>query len=159
VSEAELAQRRRDFPAGRCHLKIEHGTFSLGAYRRFLRDEADSIEAFRTQQRQAFHDERERWKASGQDGSLSELAMEAPPDDDALPEGATAAGSPVPGSVWKVLVAPGEAVAEGQTLAVVESMKMEFPVLLAPMAGTVQAVRCSEGGGVTAGQTVVVLMT
>lgn len=38
-------------------------------------------------------------------------------------------------------------------------MKMEFPVLLAPMAGTVQAVRCSEGGGVTAGQTVVVLMT
>lgn len=47
--------------------------------------------------------------------------MEAPPDDDALPEGATAAGSPVPGSVWKVLVAPGEAVAEGQTLAVVES--------------------------------------
>ena len=115
-----------------------------------------SIEAFRVQQRQAFHDERERWKASGQDGSLSELAMEAPPDDDALPEGATAVGSPVPGSVWKVLVAAGDAVAEGQTLAVVESMKMEFPVL-APMAGTVQAVRCSEGGGVTAGQTVVVL--
>jgi urea carboxylase len=157
VSEAELARMRRDFPAGRCHVKIEHGRFSLGAYRRFLRDEADSIEAFRVQQRHAFHDERERWKASGQDGSLSELTMDAPPDDDALPEGATAVGSPVPGSVWKVLVAAGDAVTEGQTLAVVESMKMEFPVL-APMAGTVQAVRCSEGGGVTAGQTVVVLM-
>jgi len=156
VSEAELARMRRDFPAGRCHVKIEHGSFSLGAYRRFLRDEADSIEAFRVQQRQAFHDERERWKASGQDGSLSELTMDAPPEDDTLPEGATAVGSPVPGSVWKVLVAAGDAVAEGQTLAVVESMKMEFPVL-APMTGQVQAVRCAEGGGVTAGQTVVVL--
>ena len=35
----------------------------------------------------------------------------------------------MPGSVWKVLVAEGAQVVEGQTLAVVESMKMEFPVL------------------------------
>jgi urea carboxylase len=64
--------------------------------------------------------------------------------------------SPVPGSVWKVLVAQGDTVVRGQTLAVVESMKMEFPVL-APSDGTVLQVRCKEGSGVTAGQDVVVM--
>jgi urea carboxylase len=156
VSEAELLQMRRDFPAGRLKLKVEHGQFNIGDYTRFLAQEADSIAAFRGTQRDAFHAERERWKASGQDGSLSELDASAPQDETALPEGASAVGSPVPGSVWKVLVTEGEAVAEGQTLAVVESMKMEFPVL-APEAGTVLSVRCQEGQGVTAGQAVVVL--
>lgn len=156
VSEAELLQLRKDFPAGRFKLKVEAGTFSLGDYRRFLADEAPSITAFKTRQQAAFDAERERWKASGQDGSLSEMDTSTPQDDSALPEGATAVGSPVPGSVWKVMVAAGDVVTEGQTLAVVESMKMEFPVL-APSAGTVLQVRCKEGGGVTAGQDVVVL--
>uniref|UniRef100_UPI0025B7FE66 carboxyltransferase domain-containing protein n=1 Tax=Aquabacterium sp. TaxID=1872578 RepID=UPI0025B7FE66 len=156
VSEAELLQMRRDFPAGRLKLKVEHGQFNIGDYTRFLAREADSIAAFRATQREAFHAERERWKASGQDGSLSELDTAPVQDDSALPEGASAVGSPVPGSVWKVLVKEGEAVAEGQTLAVVESMKMEFPVH-APEAGRVLSVRCQEGQGVTAGQAVVVL--
>jgi urea carboxylase len=157
VSEDELLQLRRDFPAGRFKLKIEEGTFSLGEYRRFLAREADSITAFKGQQQASFDAERERWKASGQDGSLSELDVSPAQDADAIPEGATAVGSPVPGSVWKVLVAEGDQVTEGQTLAVVESMKMEFPVL-APSAGTVLQVRCKEGSGVTAGQDVVVLV-
>lgn len=156
VSEAELQQMRRDFPAGRMKLRIEEGTFSLGAYRRFLQDEAESIAAFRTTQRQAFHDERERWKASGQDGSLSEPDTAPAAAEDALPDGASAVASPVPGNVWKVLVQPGDTVTEGQTLAVVESMKMEFPVP-ATTDGTVLSVRCQEGSGVTSGQTLVVL--
>ncbi len=156
VGEAELLQMRRDFPAGRLQLKIEHGQFSLGDYRRFLANEAGSIAAFKTTQQAAFDAERERWKASGQDGSLSEIDAIAPPDDQALPAGATAVCSPVPGSVWKVLVAEGDLVAQGQTLAVVESMKMEFPVV-APTAGRINSLRCKEGGGVTAGHTMVVL--
>jgi urea carboxylase len=121
-----------------------------------LQDESSSITAFKTQQQAAFDAERERWKASGQDGSLSELDANPAPDEQALPPGARAVASPVPGSVWKVLVGEGDAVKEGQTLAVVESMKMEFPVL-APADGTVLQVRCKEGGGVTAGQDVVVM--
>ncbi|RRS03045.1 urea carboxylase [Aquabacterium soli] len=156
VGEEELLQMRRDFPAGRLKLRIEPGTFSLREYRQFLQHEAAGIDAFKQRQQAAFDAERERWKASGQDGSLSELDASPPPDDSALPEGATAVGSPVPGSVWKVLVAEGDTVDEGQTLAVVESMKMEFPVI-APLKGTVLSVRCKEGGGVTAGQDVVVL--
>jgi urea carboxylase len=158
VSEAELLQMRRDFPAGRLKLKVEEGSFSLGDYQRFLATESESIAQFRATQQAAFHAERERWKASGQDGSLSEPDAPASADEDAIPGGATAVSSPVPGNVWKVLVAEGDQVSEGQTLAVVESMKMEFPVL-APHAGNVLQVRCKEGSGVTAGQGVVLLST
>ena len=64
--------------------------------------------------------------------------------------------TPVTGGVWKLLVAPGQVVAAGDTLLVVESMKTEFPVV-APAAGQVLSVGCREGGSVTAGQAVVVL--
>ena len=54
--------------------------------------------------------------------------------DGALPPGATAVESPVPGSVWKILVEPGREVSEGETLIIVESMKMEIAVC-APSSG------------------------
>ena len=44
--------------------------------------------------------------------------------------------SEVTGNVWKVLVAVGDAVTQGQELMILESMKMEIPVE-APCAGTV----------------------
>ncbi|MGY1754179.1 biotin/lipoyl-binding carrier protein [Blastococcus sp. SYSU D01042] len=47
-------------------------------------------------------------------------------------------------SVWKVLVAPGSEVAAGDTLVILESMKMEIPVLT-ELAGTVEALHVVEG--------------
>ena len=47
-------------------------------------------------------------------------------------------------SVWKVLVQPGTRVAAGDTLVILESMKMEIPVL-AERAGTVQDPHVTEG--------------
>lgn len=64
--------------------------------------------------------------------------------------------SEVSGSVWKVEVAVGQAVAEGDTLLIVESMKMEIPVS-APKAGTVADIRTAEGEPVIDGQLLVVL--
>ena len=64
--------------------------------------------------------------------------------------------SAVQGSVWQVLVKEGDAVKAGDTLIVVESMKMEFAVT-ATQDGTVWRVACKEGGAVQAGQDVVVL--
>jgi 3-methylcrotonyl-CoA carboxylase alpha subunit len=52
--------------------------------------------------------------------------------------------SPMPATVIKVLVAPGQAVKKGETVIVVEAMKMEMP-LKALGDGTVKAVRCREG--------------
>ncbi|MEO0981934.1 MAG: acetyl-CoA carboxylase biotin carboxyl carrier protein subunit [Pseudomonadota bacterium] len=48
------------------------------------------------------------------------------------------------GSVWKVLVKQGDQVEEGQTLFIMEVMKMEVPYD-APAAGTVTALNVSEG--------------
>lgn len=47
-------------------------------------------------------------------------------------------------NVWKVLVAEGDPVAEGDTLVILESMKMEIPVI-AEVGGTVSKVAVAEG--------------
>lgn len=60
------------------------------------------------------------------------------------------------GTVWKILVNVGDAVAEDQELIVLESMKMEIPVV-APRAGRVDAVRVKEGEVVAENQVLVVL--
>jgi biotin carboxyl carrier protein len=52
--------------------------------------------------------------------------------------------SPMPATVVKVLVAPGQAVRHGDTLVVLEAMKMELPIR-APSDAVVQAVNCREG--------------
>jgi len=48
------------------------------------------------------------------------------------------------GSVWKILVEPGQQVEAGQALIVVEAMKMELSVY-APCAGTVSKISCQQG--------------
>ncbi|MFM2403764.1 MAG: 2-oxoglutarate carboxylase small subunit [Pseudomonadota bacterium] len=157
VSEDELMRLRQDFPLGRAHLRIEETTFRLKDYRAFLAREADSIAAFKARQQAAFEAERERWRAAGQAEYLAEdSAAAAPPPEDELPDGAQAVASAVQGSVWQRLVAEGDTVEAGQTLLVVESMKMEFPIT-APRAGTVLRLSCQAGGAVQAGQTVAIL--
>lgn len=47
-------------------------------------------------------------------------------------------------NVWKVLVSPGDTVADGDTLVILESMKMEIPVI-AEEDGTVTEVKVAEG--------------
>jgi acetyl-CoA carboxylase biotin carboxyl carrier protein len=64
--------------------------------------------------------------------------------------------SEVSGSVWKVEVTVGQQVNEGDTLVVVESMKMEIPVT-APSAGTVTEILVAEGEAVVDDQ--VILMS
>jgi urea carboxylase len=157
VSEDELMRLRQDFPLGRAGLRIEPTTFSLREYRAFLKREAVSIAAFKNGQQAAFEAERERWRAAGQAEYVSEAdTTEAPASTDDWPEGAHPVASAVQGSVWQVLVNEGDTVEAGDTLMVVESMKMEFAVT-ATKAGTVWRVACKEGGAVQAGQHVVVL--
>ena len=64
--------------------------------------------------------------------------------------------SPVMGVVKEILVAPGEAVAEGQEVMILESMKMEIPVL-AESGGRIGSILVAEGEAVTEGQTVATL--
>ena len=64
--------------------------------------------------------------------------------------------SPIPGRLIKLLVKAGDAVAAGQTVVVLEAMKMENE-LAAPRAGRVTEVRCAEGAAVEAGQDLVIV--
>ena len=58
--------------------------------------------------------------------------------------------------MWSVLVQAGDTVQAGQTLVVVESMKMEVSVQ-APSAGRVARLLCAEGQTVGAGQPLVLM--
>jgi biotin carboxyl carrier protein len=58
--------------------------------------------------------------------------------------------SSMPGQVLKVLVREGDSVSAGQTLVIVEAMKMEHEIK-APAAGRVKKVSCSEGAMVSPG--------
>jgi len=64
--------------------------------------------------------------------------------------------SEIAGSVWKIEVAVGDRVAEEDALIILESMKMEIP-LLAPRAGTVAAILVGEGEAVAEGEVAVIL--
>ena len=62
----------------------------------------------------------------------------------------------ITGTVWKIEKKVGDAVQPGDTLVIIESMKMEMPVE-APEAGTVAEIRCKEAEAVSEGQVLVVL--
>jgi urea carboxylase len=158
VSAEELMELRREFPAGRFTPKIEHSTFKLSDYLDFLEAEAPSIDAFRTMQREAFAAERERWRVAGLDVTDSAASV-APSDTEiVIPDGHEAIFSPVTGSLWKLQVKVGDRIEEGQSVLIVEAMKMEIHVP-STSAGTVAALHVSEGQPVLPGQTLLTLKT
>jgi acetyl-CoA carboxylase biotin carboxyl carrier protein len=57
----------------------------------------------------------------------------------------------ITGTIWTYEVAVGDTVAEGDTVAVLESMKMEMPVE-AELSGTVAELLCKQGEAVSEGQ-------
>ncbi len=66
--------------------------------------------------------------------------------------------SEIAGSVWKVLVKVGDTVEADAPIAVLESMKMEIPVL-APDAGLVTELHVTEGTAVAEGDPIATLKT
>ena len=64
--------------------------------------------------------------------------------------------SEIAGSVWKIEVAIGDSVAEDDPLIVLESMKMEIP-LLSPRAGVVREILVVEGDPIGEGDVAVIL--
>ncbi|MDQ3981904.1 MAG: biotin/lipoyl-binding carrier protein [Actinomycetota bacterium] len=59
-------------------------------------------------------------------------------------------------NVWKVVAAAGETVEAGDTICILESMKMEIPVE-APVGGTLTQIRVTEGGVVQEGDVIAVI--
>ncbi len=160
VTSAELARMREDFTLGRLRLRVEDSELNLRDYHRFLSVNAESIAAFKHRQQAAFDAERERWAQLGLPEDPQTPASQCAPDPGASapPDGCRWVASPVTGSVWKIAVALGQRVAAGDTLVVVEAMKMEIAVE-ADAPGRVRQLLCRQGKAVQAGRAIVVLET
>ena len=97
------------------------------------------------------------WIESGQLNYARESAVAVDLDEsEELGENFSAVESHVAGNIWQVLVEPDEQVKKGQTVIIIESMKMEIEVM-APFAGKVSEIRHQAGAQVSAGQSLLIL--
>ena len=156
VSNDKLLRIRRDFPRGGYALRIEEGVFSLREHLAFMTREHESITAFRDKRNAAFDAELARWHRDGQFRFESPQAQPVTERVQEIPADCMGVESPVTGSVWKVTVAPGQRIAAGDTLLILEAMKMEIPVA-AESAGEVVSVAIAEGRKVKTGDTLIVI--
>jgi len=157
VSTEELQDLRRDILHGTFELSVEDANFNLIRYQRFLDSIKPEIAAFKARQSHAFHEERERWRLNGQ---LEVAGLPEMPDLDPLvqeaEEGCEAVSAPMTASVFQIAVEPGQHVAAGQKLIVLDAMKMELSIG-APAAGIVERILCQSGQMVSAGQQLAIL--
>lgn len=149
VSEAELDQFRADFANGVAEIKIEETEFDFAAYTQFLENEKDSIATFKAQQQQAFTTEVERWKDEFDAPVEIEMCVDNTDYSDYLPLNAS-----MTGNIWKIFVETGQTVKKGETIAIIEAMKMELPVY-ADDDGIVKAIICRAGQTVYRGEPLV----
>lgn len=151
VSADELAQIRRDFPKGQFSLRIEETEFSLSEYKTWLEGVSEEVSEFTSKRELAFEEELKRWRDDGQLTFDAPDAAEGSADTDDFPVGTLPVDSSISGNVWKIDVEEGDLIVKGQTLLVLESMKMEISVQ-APEAGKVTKIRVRKGQDVQAGQ-------
>jgi urea carboxylase len=157
VSTEELQDLRRDILHGAFELGVEEADFNLIRYQGFLDSIQPEIAAFKARQSEAFHQERERWRLNGQ---LEVPGLPEMPDQDSVEEeaaeGCEAVSAPMAASVFQIAVEPGQRVAAGQKLIVLDAMKMELTVG-APAVGVVEKILCQSGQMVSAGQQLAIL--
>ncbi|MCU4576432.1 urea carboxylase [Acinetobacter courvalinii] len=152
VSEPELLEMREDFKAGRLQLRIEEGVLNLKDYNAFLKDNESSIQAFKQVQQSNFEEERRRWHEAGLAEYVSERMDVLLEDSEiTVPNGGMIVESHMPGSVWKIECTVGDIIEEGETLAVIEAMKIEIPIL-APSKMKVDSILIDKAQTVKTGQ-------
>lgn len=149
-SAEEILKYRDDFLRGKFRIEIEETTFHLGEYKEYLESIKESAAKFKAHQEASFEAERQRWIEQGLDHFVSETE-EIQTGNDVLPDDCEPVNATIPGSVWKVIAEEGKAVKKGDTIAVLESMKMEFPIE-SDYDGTVEKIFIKTSQQVNAGQ-------
>ncbi len=152
-SADEILQYRDDFLRGKFDIEVEETSFNLGEYKRYLESIKESAAEFKAKQEAAFLAERQRWIDEGLDHFESETDEAVSEEVEDIPDDSEPIQATIPGSVWKILVKEGDVVTEGQKVAVLESMKMEFP-LEAKSDGIIRRVYVKSGQQINAGQMV-----
>ena len=155
VSADELLQIRERFPWGDYPLRIEEGEFRLADYQALLTQQADEISHFQQQRQQAFDSELARWRAEGQ-FTFDSQPPEQSSEEASIPADCCGVESQVAGSVWQWLVAAGSDIEAGATVGILESMKMEIPIV-APVSGKIHSLQRQVGQQVQAGQLLMVI--
>ncbi|MFE7742225.1 urea carboxylase [Nocardia sp. NPDC057455] len=158
VGAEQLLEYRAAAEAGRFDAEVSEGNFALADHLRLLRTEADAIAEFEAGQAAAFEAEKNAWRAAGEFERTTVAPVAAPIDDlpAGLPADATVVTAPMIGNVWRVEVEPGQQVAAGAPVAVLEAMKLELPVH-SPSAGTVLKVLTTPGAKVEPGTPLIVI--
>ncbi|MEM6849295.1 MAG: carboxyltransferase domain-containing protein, partial [Pseudomonadota bacterium] len=127
VSEPELLEMRDAFPYGKFDIQIDEGTLHIAAEEARLSAAAPEIAAFTARRQAAFEAERQRWEEAGLTVPIDPPAAAPIRPADPRPT----IDAPLSGVVWSLPVKPGDKVTAGDTVAVLEAMKMEVPVAAA----------------------------
>jgi urea carboxylase len=164
VSVAEYDQLTRDFKSGNYHYDIREAEFDLQAVVdvftaaktdpavvSFKAGQADGVKMKVEEERRKYGEwvaEQETQKAREAE-RLKEMMTSEP---------AVTIDSPIDANVWKVLVEPGDVLRAGQTVAILEAMKMEINVVCTEEAvgTTVEAIASQPGTVVSPGTWIVV---
>jgi urea carboxylase len=156
VSEEELLDARAAFPHGGYGVKIEETSFRWADHKARFAAEQDSVSAFKTTQQTAFEAERARWKAQGLDRFEVDHGAGLRAEAGEVPQGCIAVECSTPGNLWKFTAGVGDRIEAGQSVAIVESMKMEIQ-MLAPASGVLRAFHVEPGQTLRAGQIIAAL--
>ncbi|MEW5314225.1 MAG: hypothetical protein WDW38_005737 [Sanguina aurantia] len=164
VGESELEDMRSRFASGRYELDISEGVFDVAAYNAMVVALQPEVDAIKARQQQATEvqliaetdsllalaalDEAAGVGALGSSGADEEEAYNAP--------GLLKVLSMFSANVWDIKVAVGQAVRKGDTLLILEAMKMESSILAAAD-GVVRAVCVAVSQLVGSGSTLVVI--
>jgi urea carboxylase len=152
VSHEALQVMREDFVRGRLKLQIEETYFDIDEHEKFVKAHEDRTAKFVAQRQEAFAQELTAWQRDGllqvEDVHDAVQSDQAPVD---IPSGHFVIESHVSGSVWRFEAEPGEQFVAGQTLLLLESMKMELEVR-PDRAGTLVKYLVNPGQQIVSGQ-------
>lgn len=156
VSHEELMQIREDFPLGKWQPKIEKATVSMPELIQQWKDNEADIETFTKQREQAFADEMAEWKRTGQLNYSFEADAEQKSEAIELADNQYLMEATAAGSVWKVNSEVNQKIGSGESMIVLESMKMEIDIAATEPAKIIK-ILVKEGQQVHAGQALMVL--
>jgi urea carboxylase len=158
VTHQELETIRADFPIGKWQPKIEETTISMPDLAINGSTQQAEIDKFVRQRERAFKQEMQDWKISGQLDAHVEMEPSQEKAELVLAKGEIVIESSAAGSVWLLESQQGANVATGDTLIILESMKMEISIV-APEPAQVVKILVEVGQQVQAGQALAILKT
>ncbi|GMH40935.1 hypothetical protein BSKO_08839 [Bryopsis sp. KO-2023] len=166
VSEDEIENLRKDFKAGKYEIKMDHEILNMKQYNQMVESIADETAAIKARQKQANAEQNaidaeilKRLKETSEANALQDSEVNHGDEQDFDDEAKfVKVPARVSGNIWEVRASVGDIVEAGQTLVILEAMKMEYDIL-APLRGLVKSIRVSKSQLVSQGSPLVVLET